>query len=392
METKNPAKLRILATVNTYLPGYKAGGPLRTVSNIVDSLGDEFTFRIVTGDRDSGDLRPYPDIVTDRWLKVGKAEVCYVSPHNRSLWSIARLLNTTPHDVLYLNSFFCPVFSILPIVALRFGLALRRPMIIAPRGEFSEGAIGIKMRKKLAYLSFYRSFLHKAPLLFQASSQIEATQIAARIRRPHETFVAPDLVSLPNSVPEFQLQEGPIRICFVSRISPKKNLLFALRALQQVVSPVSFDIFGPKEDRDYWERCESLVQNLPPNIHARYCGRIEHRDIPTVLSRHDLFIFPTLGENFGHVIVESLLAGTPVFLADTTPWTDLDHHGAGRVLPLGDASLWARAIDEFAASNPDKRLAARIAARRRGEAFCRDQSVTAANRDLFLRAGRMCSR
>jgi len=46
------AKPTVLAFTACYLPGYKGGGPIRSVANIVDRLGEEFSFRIFTGDRD----------------------------------------------------------------------------------------------------------------------------------------------------------------------------------------------------------------------------------------------------------------------------------------------------------------------------------------------------
>ncbi len=51
-------RITILAFIGHYLPGYKAGGPIRTLENMVDALGDEFEFRIVTSDRDLGDGDP----------------------------------------------------------------------------------------------------------------------------------------------------------------------------------------------------------------------------------------------------------------------------------------------------------------------------------------------
>jgi glycosyltransferase involved in cell wall biosynthesis len=42
-----------------------------------------------------------------------------------------------------------------------------------------------------------------------------------------------------------------------------------------------------------------------------------------VFSRYDAFVLPTLGENVGHVIAESLSASCPVICSDETPWTDL---------------------------------------------------------------------
>ena len=72
--------LRILTVVPNYLPGYEAGGPIRTIANMVEWFGDEFTFLIITADRDLGDTQPYTDIRVNEWQRVGKAQVCYLSP------------------------------------------------------------------------------------------------------------------------------------------------------------------------------------------------------------------------------------------------------------------------------------------------------------------------
>ena len=42
----------ILVFLGNYLPGFKSGGPLRTIVNLVDNLSDEFEFLIITSDRD----------------------------------------------------------------------------------------------------------------------------------------------------------------------------------------------------------------------------------------------------------------------------------------------------------------------------------------------------
>jgi len=57
--------MKILTSVGYYLPGYKAGGPIRTLANMVDKLGDDFQFKIVTADRDFDDMKPYPEIKLD---------------------------------------------------------------------------------------------------------------------------------------------------------------------------------------------------------------------------------------------------------------------------------------------------------------------------------------
>ena len=52
----------VLMPVNHYLPGYKAGGPIRKLSSLVEGLGDEYTFKVVTKDRDFGDRTAYSGV------------------------------------------------------------------------------------------------------------------------------------------------------------------------------------------------------------------------------------------------------------------------------------------------------------------------------------------
>ena len=125
----------ILTFINYYLPGFKSGGPIRSIANMVEALDDQFEFRIVTSDRDSLDVAPYQGIRSDAWISVGKALVYYVSPGRRRLFSWARLLRETPHDVLYLNSLFNPVYTLLPLLARRLAGPQKQRVVVAPRGE-----------------------------------------------------------------------------------------------------------------------------------------------------------------------------------------------------------------------------------------------------------------
>lgn len=172
--TSKPA---ILTFVHYYLPGYKSGGPVRTIANMVERLSGELEFHIVTADRDMLDTQPYSDIIVDSWNMVGKARVFYTSPARCSLGSIAKLVNDTPHDVLYLNSFFDPVFTVKPLLARRLGLLPKRPTVLAPRGEFSEGALCIKSWKKGFYIKAASLFGLYHDLTWHASSNHELDDI-----------------------------------------------------------------------------------------------------------------------------------------------------------------------------------------------------------------------
>ena len=73
--TPDVARPSVLVLLGTYLPGYKAGGALRSIENLVAAFGGEFHFRVVTLDRDLGDKLQFPGIVVNRWARVGHADV-----------------------------------------------------------------------------------------------------------------------------------------------------------------------------------------------------------------------------------------------------------------------------------------------------------------------------
>ena len=105
-------KKKILCFTDHYLPGFRAGGPIRSILNFVENLGDEFEIYIICNDRDMQDTNNYPNVNIDSWNKVGKASVFYVSKKYSGLKKLIKLLNEFDYDFLYLNSFFSPKFTI----------------------------------------------------------------------------------------------------------------------------------------------------------------------------------------------------------------------------------------------------------------------------------------
>ena len=155
-----------------------------------------------------------------------------------------------------------------------------------------------------------------------------------------------------------------MRLVFISRISPKKNLVRLLEALAKVPVRTSLDIYGPKEDAHYWRECESLISSLPSHIEVTYSGALRPAEVPATFSRYDAFAFPTLGENFGHVIAESLASGCPVVCSDTTPWSAVLERGGGEVIPDLTADSWAEVLTRWCSASAEDRAVARAAAQR----------------------------
>lgn len=351
---------RTLALCNYFEPGYRGGGPIRSMVQVVDTIPDGVHLTVVTSDRDLGDRAAYPGL-SGTWVTRGRAGVLYLNPVSvRQLSRLGRYLRRRPYDLLYVNSLFNPLFSLVPIAATRVKLIDARRILIAPRGELSAGALSLKAGKKRHFLRLWLRLLARMDVVWHATSELEAADIRrvwpdAVIEVCQDQADLPELALQPAAAPV----EGPARLVFISRISPMKNLALALNALTGIDAPATLDIYGPVEDAAYWAECQKIIRAMPAHITVQYRGELAHHRVRDTFAGYDAFLLPTKGENFGHVIAESLSASCPVICSANTPWTaTLDDGGGIAVSPLSVQNYRA-AINNVATAAPEQRLKAR---------------------------------
>lgn len=381
----------ILAFIGNYLPGYKAGGILRVTVNTVDHLCDEFEFRMVTRDRDLGDDKPYTDIKINQWQKVGNAMVYYLPPQSSTVKDILNLIVSTPHDLLYLNSFFDP-FTIKVLLNRKFAKATFKPVIVAPWGEFAWASLKQKYIKKFIFMQLARIIGLYKNVTWRASSEFEKMDIIKVMKIKSDAIhITGDfpIKNIPDVAPELTLKpstdrEG-LRIVFLSRISREKNLDYALRVLKKVNARIDFDIYGPAENESYWKECQELIGQLPANVTVNYLGRVDANQVVHIFSRYDLFLFPTGGEAYGHVIAECLTSGTPVLISTETPWRNLQADELGWDIDLAQMDSFVEIIENMALLSDDERLKMRAIVKANVINRLLDPAVLETNRQLFRR-------
>lgn len=286
----------------------------------------------------------------------------YVRPGSR-LRDLRHAIRTTSPSLLYFNSLFSPWYTTLPLGLGRL-LHAGIPMLLAPRGECSPGALRLSATKKSLFLQLSRLVGVHRRVTFHASTVVEADEIK-RVFPNAPIAVAPDTPSPPIAeLPSVQPKSaGSLRICFLSRVTPKKNLAYAIERLRELRGQVSLDIYGFIDDQDYWDRCSALIKGLPANMTVEYRGILRPEDVQATLARYDLFLLPTLGENFGHVFMEALSAGVPIVISDRTPWRDLPRERTGWDLPLEDPSSFDLVLREAVEWDEQERNARRLACR-----------------------------
>jgi glycosyltransferase involved in cell wall biosynthesis len=378
-------KKHILILVDWYLPGYKAGGPIQSCANLVNQLKSFYDFSVVCRDTDFGENLPYKGIKSDEWLILEKGvRVFYISSSNLGRSTLKNILNES-YDALYLNSMFSFYFTLLPLFLNKY----IKKVIVAPRGMLGKGALSIKPFKKNFFLSLAKILGLYSKITWQASSTMEADEIKSVFGKQPQIKIALNLPPLRTlTYVKREKRENHLKLFFLSRISPKKNLLAVFDYINKLKSKffISLDIIGPIEDKSYWESCEERIKSLidsHPSVKINYTGSIENKSLLDKLSAYHCMILPTLNENFGHVVLDALTAGCPIILSDQTPWRNLRERKIGWDIPLSKPESFVHAIETMAAMNEKAFNELSLNAFNEGEKFYGNTEIIEQNRKLF---------
>lgn len=347
------SKKRILLLIDWYTPGFKAGGLIKSCESIISRFSDLYDFDVFTSDRDLGDALPYSTVELNQWNQGDyNCRIFYSSKESYSRDLLA-LVRNGHYDTIYLNSLFSLRFTIIPLVFLRWYKPSAR-IVLAPRGMLGAGALALKPVKKGVFIFISKFLSLYKSVIWHATSEIEKEEILKVMGRKVEVITADDTCTQLNlTYSSVRKKAGYLKALFLSRISRKKNLDYALRVLTKVNPEVviDFHIYGPIEDAEYWNECLQLIANVPSNIKIHIEGEVHPSSVLSIFSSSHLFFFPTHHENFGHVIFESFAASCPVLLSDNTPWRNIEEKGAGYVFPLSDENKFIQCINEFASMN-----------------------------------------
>ena len=348
---------RVLVLLDFFVPGHRAGGPIRSVARIVESEARAHEVSVVVRDHDLGDPKRF-EVATEGWVSALGARVHYADL--RSWAGRRRALNHVRQvkpDLVYLNSLWAPTFTLAPLAWLRV-TRRRSVVLLAPRGACGPEALALKSRKKGLVRAVLRRWLRWDQLVWHSTSDQETADIEAWMGElPPRVVTRSSSGPKPSAEPSVTQDPDRVRVVGLSRISPVKDVARFLRILSRLETEVEAAYYGPLEDAEYWASCQSYIAALPSNVHFEYRGEVLPQDVPKVFESAEVLLFPTRGENFGHVIAEALSVGCPVLTTPTTIWTDLLTHGGGSVF-VDDAEA-AEGIDRISGDSASVRDARR---------------------------------
>jgi len=376
-------KIKILVFADWYVPGYKAGGPIRSVHNMVRSLS--FDFWIITSTHDHNSVTPYPDIEAGKWIHRSDNEHVYYCPPTADYLPILRSLKDE-HNFhrFYFNSLFSPKFAIRPLRALRsMGVSPDR-IVLAPRGMLKAGALTIKPFKKKIFLTAARWTGLFAGITWHATSVEEKNEITSRFGAKTRVRIAPNIPVSPVQIPAREIKHpGDLKLVALSRISPEKNILGGIQYIKQAATKghITWDVFGTMQNEEYLSACHAEAKNAP-GVSIRFKGEINPDHLAQVLSGYHFFFLPTLGENYGHSIAEALMHGLPVIISDRTPWRNLEIQNCGFDVSL-QGNHMAHTLHNCLQMDDSSHEQLSMGALEKGKSLMNDPAVFQANLLLF---------
>lgn len=344
----------IVVVYQYFFPGFKAGGPIQSLVNMITALSDHYEFKVITTAFDLNDNTVYPGIQANAWNKVTlpgqerKINVWYHASRKIGVMKMSALLKQASPYIIFINGLFTP-WSFIPLILRKTGSLKNVRVILSPRGMLQRGALQSKALKKKIFLKLFKSAGLFNDLAWHATGEDEKTDIKNMMGGTAEVIMAGNIpkkpleaISLPPKV------KGALNLVYLSIITEKKNLLLLIRVLGKTCSKISLDVYGPVKGSDYWKRCQEACQELPVNITVRYKGDIQPNLVQATLQQYDAFISLTKGENFGHALYESLSVGRPLITSHYTPWNHLEVNRAGWNIRIEDEGNISSVLQEIA--------------------------------------------
>jgi glycosyltransferase involved in cell wall biosynthesis len=225
----------------------------------------------------------------------------------------------------------------------------RKPLVISPRGMLASAALAFSPVKKRALWALFQGPILRNAACLHATSRQEYEEIRG-FGLTNPVAVIPNGIDIPDPVADHAAKPPTKRaVLSLGRIHPKKGLDRLIRAWA-IVEPERPDwrlrIIGPSQ-AGYGDELLGLTMALRlarVSIEGPVYGDAKH----AAYRAAELFVLPTLNENFGLTVAEALAAGTPVITTKGAPWQGLQREGCGWWVDHGVEAL-AAALTEATA-------------------------------------------
>lgn len=254
----------------------------------------------------------------------------------RGLGAAWRLIGRLRPDVVYVSTIIIPEW---PLIARLRGV---RTVSHVHEAEAS----GNRIVNALLYSPHLAS--HQTLVNSRFSLDTIRAALPALARRSHVVYNG--VASPPHPVSPRPRTEGPLRVLYVGRLSPRKGpdlVIAAASRLHSAGRAVEVTLLGAVFEGYEWFERDLRAQAAEAGVTVDFAGF--HTDIWPFLEKADVLLVPSrVDEPFGNTAVEGVLALRPVIASDSSGLREAaGGYGTARLVAAGDAEAIASALTEI---------------------------------------------
>ncbi len=227
----------------------------------------------------------------------------------------------------------CSLFRFKLIISERTALILPRYDLLYFNLALIANALTVNSKSKLIYINKHFPALHK------------------------RTFFMPNIINIQKflKVEHIKPPDGIFSISYVGRISPEKNLLNLVKAIDTVSKKgykIRLLLYGAANNKKYLEEFTQLIKKLTVENIVQYKGSA--KDVTDVYKGTDLLCLVSFFEGFSNVLSEAICCGIPVVASDIEENRFLVEDGLnGFLTDPADPNAIAACIEKFLQLSPE---------------------------------------
>ena len=263
-------------------------------------------------------------------LKIENCTIHYIEHRLIHIFQAKRqflnLIDDIKPDILHVNSCWEPLCS----YTVFWAKSKNYPVVITPHGMLEPWVLAKNYwKKKLPALLFYQKYSLKMADVLVATAETEKNNLL-KLGYNKDIKIVPNGVITDNTNTKKSWKRTQT-ILYVGLLRPNKGaniLLEAVGLLKNQLKGYKIFIAGP-DTEGYLKTLKELSIKLNIENIVYFLGGVFGKEKWELYKQADIFILPTLNENFGIVIAEALLSGTPVITCKGAPWQGIVEHRCG---------------------------------------------------------------
>lgn len=253
--------------------------------------------------------------------------------------------NVREFDLVILHGVWNFPLIVSAMLCRRLGI----PYVMYPHGTLYEETIHLRsgLKKKVLLWLAARKCLESASRVIFTTAD-EQRRVMNYLKYDLKYAIVPNIVNdldLPAKPARGKLRDAlgigreTFALLHLGRITEKKNIAISIRTLAELRKSAvdTVLIVAGGDEADQRAELEALSAQLDVSSYVFFTGLLDRRESMQALIDSDVFVLPSLSENFGVAVVEAMLAEVPVVISDRVGISNEMKSGVdGIVVPLSD--------------------------------------------------------